>query len=79
MTGAVCVQGAKAAVMHSVQSTDSHHPGTRFKYVLNTLEILVHKIFNHVHKILHNLNRLLIFLFQNSNYSDLFLFYHLND
>lgn len=64
MTGAVCVQGAKAAVMHSVQSTESHHRGTRFKYVLNTLEILVHKIFKNVHKIVHNLNHLLIVYFR---------------
>lgn len=64
MTGAVCVQGVKAAVVHSVQSTESHHRGTRFKYVLNTLEILVHKIFKNVHKIVHNLNHLLIVYFR---------------
>lgn len=62
MTGAVCVQGTKAAVMHTVQSTPSHHQGTRFKYVLNTLKILVHKIFNHVHKIVHNLKCFVDFL-----------------
>lgn len=37
---------------------------TRFKYVLNTLEILVHKIFKNVHKIVHSLNRLLIVYFR---------------